>query len=472
MRRFISIAICLFLICSLTVAAAPATTDEVYIFSTGKLDRAVTYHGAEKMPSVVSGRNDEKAIELQGTDYLTVDMSAWEAPFTLSMWVNWQDTATNQRIFSLVKQGSENYLSLSPFTDTAVVGKPAASGVTLLTSCFKEQFLRENYYNPTVAGVTDALHTNRWHHIAFTVNEADIAVYIDGVMWKTVTLPFTFAELGADTMYIGSAADGLSGFVGWIQGFTLHTTPLDATAVARMAQGIDAEDTQTPVSVGTYATATLPTAETLQQTKMATLTDAGEAVFADTPTAFWEKPQVATGQTIRGTLTVQNKSNNPANLQLSKIVFPEPHTQAYLYLSEIHVTIMQEHVLLFEGPYTALQAGSLSWRWQQLPNDRQFTYTVTLSRPFSSTAQVVDADVLWQWDAEILPLQQNPLRGIQTNGWLLIVLAVSAVALGFSSYWAIVRRPRRMFTVWDTVAEKVGALFKKNETIADAENEE
>ncbi len=460
-RRITTLLVCLLILFSMSVTAAPAT-DDIYILPKGRLSAEVSYHGEHAEPVFEQGVNEEKALVLDGTEYLTVDISELQAPFTLSTWVNWQGQAADQRIFSFVKTDSENYLSVSPFTDIAVVGKPAANGFTLLTSCFKEEFLRENYYNPTIDGVSDALPKNTWHHIAFTVNETAVTIYIDGVAWKTVNLPFAYTELGADILYIGSANNGFNGFVGMLQAFTLHKTELDATTIARMAQGIADDDTETPVSVGAYAAATLPTADMLQQTKEITLTANGEATFAASSPAFWEKPQIATGQTVRGTLTVQNKSNNPANLQLAEIVLPAADTPAYRYLSEICVTVAQGDTLLYEGPYTALQASSLAWRWQPMPNDRQFTYTITLSRPFSSVAEAVDTTVLWNWETALLPMHKNPIHGIQTDVWLLIVLAVSAIAAGFSIYWAIVRRPRRIFTVWDTVAQRIRSLFRKN----------
>ncbi len=442
MRRVTAFAICLMLAFSVAVSAAPETdtAQDIYLLTDGAIFKAFTYHG-EGEPLIEAGKNGEQAVTLRGTEYLTADISELQVPFTVSTWVNRQGETADQRIFSLVKQGGENYLSISPLVNTAAVGKPAANGFTLLTSCFKEQFLQENYYNPSADGVTDALPKNSWHHIAFTVNESEIAVFVDGVNWKTVTLPFTYAELRADTLYVGSAADGKNGFVGQIQAFTVHTTPLDATAVARIAQEIPAEDTESTVSVGKYAAATLPAAETLQQTKSVAITANGESVFTDTTPAFWENPQVATGQTVTGTLTVENKSNTAVNLQLTEIVLPEKDTPAYRYLSEIHVTVMQDATLLYEGPYTQLQASALAWRWQQLPNDRQFVYTITLSRPFSSTVQTAEIAVPWQWETSLPPMAQNPLRGVQTTGWLLIVLAVSAVLVGVSAYWAIAHRP-------------------------------
>ncbi len=471
MRRIAVFAICLTLAFSVAVTAAPQTdtAQDIYLLTEGAVSQEFTYHG-EGEPLFVTGRNNEQAVALRGTEYLTADISALQTPFTLSAWVNWQGDTADQRIFSLLKQDSENYLSLSPLVNTAAAGKPAVNGVTLLTSCSKEQLLQENYYNPAAEGVTDALPKNSWHHIAFTVNENDVTVYIDGVNWKTVTLPFAYAELEADTLSIGE-----NGFIGQIQAFTVHTTPLDAAAVARMAQGISTDDTAPAVSVGSYAPATLPSAEMLHQTKSVAITANGDAVFADATSAFWEMPQVATGQTVTGTLTVENKSHNLVNLQLADIVLPAKDTPAYRYLSEVRVTIMQDSALLYTGPYTQLQANSLAWKWKDLPNDRQFTYTITLSRPFSSVAETVQTTVLWKWETSLMPTTQNPLHGVDTAGWLLIVLAVSAIAVSFSTYWAIVRRPRRIFTVWDSVANKIKSFFvkrsKTDKEMANATNE-
>lgn len=470
MRRITVFVICLLLICSVTVTAAPAESpaDTIYIPSEGNLPKQVTYHGDEKEPALESGRNGGQTVTLNGTDYLTVDIADLQAPFTLSAWVNWQGDTADQRIFSLVKQDSENYLSLSPFTDTAVVGKSAANGVTLLTSCFKdEQFIRENYYHPSAAGVTDALKRNLWYHIAFTVTETSVTVYIDGVNWQTVTLPFSYAELGADTLYIGSAADGNNGFTGQVQAFTLHGEVLDAATIARKAKNIPDSDTETTVNAGTYAAAILPAAESLQQEKTIVLTDDNTAGFSTATTAFFENPQIATGQTVSGTLTVQNRSGNPVSLQLYQIVLPAEDTAAYQYLSEIHVTIMQESTLLFDGPYTALDAGALGWYWQQLPNNRRCTYTIILSRPFSSVVPTEQISVNWVWETSLFPMTKNPLGGNRTAVWLLLLLAVSAVAAGFSAYWAIIRRPRRIFTVWDTAAKKVHSIFTKDTSRTD-----
>ena len=466
MKRVIALALCLLCIFSVTVVAAPVRAPraaEVYILTDGTLSDKATYVGKEETPAWEDGKNGQLAMLFDGNCYITADVADLTAPFTITTWVKWQGDTADQRLFTLQKKGSENYLSLSPWTDTAVVGKPIANGVTVLTSCYKDEFIRENYYNPAMAGVKDALKANTWHHIAFAVDESTVTLYIDGVNWKSFTLPYAYDELGADTLYIGNSGNGANGFNGNIQAFALYTSVLKPELIAQMANRTTVVDDEETPLVSIYAAATLPSVESLQQEKSATLNTNNEIAFTTNAAAFWECPQIATGQTISGNLIVQNKSGNTVNMQLSQIIFPEAGTPAYQYLSEIKITVMQGDTLLYDGPYTELRAAVLAMRWQQLPSDRSFSYTVTLSRPFTSTTPVVDAMVDWQWSASLFPITRNPLQTAQNNGWLLVVLAASAVAVGFSLYWAIVRRPRRMFTIWDTMAQKVKSLFKKQE---------
>lgn len=471
MRRIVALTLAVLSICVLTVSAAPKKpkiTAETYILPDAFLAETATYHGDGAEPAFEKGTNDGKAMRFDGTEYLTVDISALAAPYTLTAWVNWQGTTPEQRIFTVQKTASENYLSLSPWTDTAVVGGAAANGVTLLTSCYKEQFLRENYFNPTAKGVSDTLVKNNWYHIAVAVAENTVTVYIDGVEWKTVTLPFAYAELGADTLYIGAAADGNNRFVGFIQEATMYSDLLDATAVARLAANAAFDDDTVPVTTGKYAaTPALPAESSLAQVKSVILDANQTATFTDTTPAFWENPQLASGQTVSGTLTVQNKSGNPVSLKLDTIQKPAHDTPAYQYLSEINVTVVQGDEVLYDGAYTALLASHLSLYWPQLANEREHTYTITLSRPFSATAAVVDVPVTWEWETAFFPVNENPLKGIPQSGWLIILLCVSAVAVGFSFYWAVVRRPRRIFTVWDKVASTL-----RKENTADTEDTE
>jgi len=469
MRRFLCFLLVILSFGVFPALAAPAQTDstEIYIQPEGLLPDTVTYHGENEQAAFTKGTANGKAMTFSGTEYLTADITEVSAPFTLTAWVNWQGNTTGERIFTLLKSNSENYISLSPWTDTAVVGGAAANGVTLLTSCFKEQFLRENYFYPAAAGVSDALKKDTWHHIAVTVEETAVCVYIDGVLWKAVNLPFSYTELGADTLYIGSAAEGNHGFKGGIQEFTLHTPAKDAVGIAQMYVGTTPEDTETVTQPGSYAAAVLPDAASLQQTRTVTLDANGGAVFSQNTAAFWEHPQIATGQTISGTLTLQNKSGVPVSLKLSDVALPAQDTPAYQYLSEIKITVMQDTTLLYDGAYTSLLASSLSFNWPQLPNEREFTYTVTLSRPFSATTPVADAAVVWKWETATFPINENPLKGIPQSGWLIILLCVSAVAVGFSFYWAVIRRPRRIFTFWDTVASTL-----RKENTADTEDTE
>lgn len=459
MRRILALATALILLCALTVAAAPkkqaAPTAETYILPKGLLADTATYNGEKEQAAFDKGYHGNQAMRFESAEYLTVDVSTLAVPFTFSAWVNWQGTTPDQRIFTFQKTGSENYLSLSPWTDTAVVGGATANGVTLLTSCFKEQFLRENYFYPSTAGVSDTLPKIGWHHVAMTVTADAVAVYIDGVEWKAVTLPFTYEELGADTLYIGAAAEGNNRFVGSMQEVALYDSALDAVGIARLAQGAAPNDETIVVEPKKYAPAALPQADTLFQVKTVTVDANGKASFAAASAAFWENPQIASGQTVTGTLTVQNKCESPISLQLTDIVMPAADTAAYQYLSEIKVTIKQDNLLLYDGAYTGLSAEYLSFKWVQMPLDREYTYAITLSRPFASTAETVDTAVDWQWQTELFAFKDNPIKGIPQSGWLLIALSLSAVAVGFSLYWAVIRRPRRIFTVWDSVAEAI-----------------
>lgn len=417
----------------------------------------------------VDGRAGGRALQFDGTtNYMEIDIESMEAPFTLSMWVNWQadiekDEAQGQRLFTFQQKHTENSLSMTPWlyrvpTDNAAT-EEAVNGIAVLASCYKDQWFRQEIYYPAAASISTTLPVNSWHHIAVTVEQSAVTVYIDGMQWKRETLSFAYADLKADLLLIGGAGNGTHLFQGLMEDVQLFESALTAVQVARLAANADPFDATVSVTPQQYAPAPMPENAVTEQTQSAmTLIDENGMVntmVATPEQAFWEAPVLSGGQSLSGTLTVENKSKHIADMQLESIALPAQGTPAWEYLSDIHITVSNGQETLYSGPYTGITTEALKMQFAQTTYGRSYTYTITMSRPLMATAAYTAVSVPWTFVSTAHAAADSALPDEKPLTWLLILLPLSAAMVGFSFYWAMVRPDRRIFAVWDTLAARI-----------------
>ena len=169
--------------------------------------------------------------------------------------------------------------------------------------------------------------------------------------------------------------------------------------------------------------------------------------------AFWEMPQLDAGQSVTGTLTVENRSKHTVDMALAAIVLPEKGTAAWDYLATLQLTVQRNGETLFSGPYTEVTAKKPGIAAAGLSYSRKAVYTVTLSRGFESKGGVVAVQVPWQMTVTLADAAgRQPREGRHIA--LLVMLLLSAAALIAGVYFAVEKRVCPFFGIWDAVREK------------------
>lgn len=404
------------------------------------------------------GRNGKKALRFDGTQHMLVDMRGREAPFTLSFFVNWQadlsaEEAAGQYLFSVKLQGAEDGLFCLPCAKDTAENGDIINGLLLRAVCYqKDGWQRQSFYYPAARTVSNGLPVYTWHHIAFVAEQRSVSLYLDGLLWKTAELDFDYSALKADSLLIGANDTVSTRFTGLMQDLRLYDVALTAEQVCRLAQDADPFDPTVTVTPQTYA----PIAAKevfLEKTYTAQTADGKTAIAPSTDAAFWEAPQVDAGQSITGTLTIENRSKHTVNMALTAVTLPEKGTAAWDYLATLHLTVQKDGETLFAGPYVEVAAKLPSIAAVDMSYSRRVQYTVTLSRGFAQAGGVVAVNVPWEMTVTLADAKgRQPQEGRHVA--LLVILLLSAAALIAGVYCAVEKRDCPFFTVWNTVWEK------------------
>ena len=274
----------------------------------------------------------------------------------------------------------------------------------------------------------------------------------DGLLWKTAELDFDYSALKADSLLIGANDTVSARFTGLMQDLRLYDGALTAEQVCRLAQDADPFDPTVTVTPRTYA----PIAAKevfLEKTYTAQTADGKTAIAPSTDLAFWEAPQVDAGQSITGTLTIENRSKHTVNMALTAVTLPEKGTAAWDYLATLQLTVQKDGETLFAGPYVEVAAKLPSIAATDMSYSRRVQYTVTLSRGFAQAGGVVAVNVPWEMTVTLADAKgRQPQEGRHVA--LLVILLLSAAALIAGVYCAVEKRDCPFFTVWNTVWEK------------------
>ncbi len=408
-----------------------------------------------------TGYNGGQALHFNGiSDYATLNIENYTAPLTVMAWVKSQTASgtmaiEDQRIFCLQKNGAENYIALSPMFCNTQTNDLQSTAVRFFAACKKNDWLRDHQFFPTNATLAAALFPDDWHHIALVIQDTVATIYIDGMMWGNRQLSFNYADLGITTLYIGAGIEGTNRFSGYMQDIQFHHEALTALEIYRLSRNVDPSDElsipvlPTPNTPDNVQDTEINNSEQIQQAQ----TDENGTIMVSTPQqAIWEKPVLEAGQTVSGTLTLRNKSKQLVDMSLQNIVLPMKDSAQWQYLSEIHVRITRGANVLFNAPYTDITPQALRMQFESMYYGQEEVYTVSLFRSAEATTPAMDITVPWQFVCTPTPMHENALKGSAQSIGLLVLLVLSTILLGFSVYWATVRRPRRIFTVWDDCA--------------------
>ena len=191
-----------------------------------------------------------QALRLDGqTDYLEYTGAA-AASKTLSgaVWVNWQGSATEdaageigQRLWTLYRD-EKNYFSVSlrGYYDNI---KEVEGGVVFrIDGVYMEYVLsgvmgrQIKAYNPTTGDVNYAIPKDVWTHLAFTLDEDTMRLYVNGRQWFEEDLSGV-AELDATCLRLGGALGDGPTLNAIVDDAALFTQVLDPESIRTLSQG-------------------------------------------------------------------------------------------------------------------------------------------------------------------------------------------------------------------------------------------
>ncbi len=391
------------------------------------------------------GRAEGKALFFDGAEnYMQVDMTGMAAPFTLSVWVKRTEQGfdaadLDQRIFTLTGKNSQNEIYLSPAAQRAdAEGTVIGNGLLLSVSSPSDEVTaaQEQYY-PATETVANGLPAESWHHIALTMEEQKLLVYVDGVLWKETALPVPLTDFEPASLQLGGSPGRHPAFAGWMEDGRLYEGALTPVQIARLAMDADPFDPAVQATALTY-TSVQPADVAVTSRTFRARTEDGKLVLSATQSAFWETPTLAAGQSVEGVLTVENYARYPARMVLEEIKFPKEGTEGFDYLSQLQITVSAGSEVLYSGPYTKLTADSLKIDHEGMSYGAEHSYYIALFCSFGCTA-TPGGTVEWDFDTELSdgmappPAEQQPIL-------LLVMLGVSAAAVIACIFWAAKRR--------------------------------
>lgn len=214
-------------------------SDDVYFVKNKKKSDPATFNW-------VAGKNG-KALQLDGdTQHVRLATARVRelTGFTFSAFVNWagipEGSTREQRLLSVFKNDT-HCLTVSPHNTDASRG---LNGIELTLEDPQTEPI--SLYHEVASGVQSALRTEEWHHIAVTLSDSQVALYIDGTVYVSKALEnFSVDKMDLYRFVIGSEFEGDAQFNGMLDDAVLYTAPLTADQIALLAQGGDPNSGET-----------------------------------------------------------------------------------------------------------------------------------------------------------------------------------------------------------------------------------
>lgn len=187
---------------------------------------------------VSTPRFDSKALVLDDDNYAMIPYSVvCQNEMTIAMWVNCNNEASWQRVFDFGND-TDHYMFFTP------------------TNGSKMRFVMKNGGAEQVLEGTSALGTKTWKHVAITIANNKVTLYVDGVEnASTTSMTIKPSDIEPILCYIGRSmynADPL--FEGSIDDMRIYNYALNASEIASLKQENE-EELKEPVGneeVGTW----------------------------------------------------------------------------------------------------------------------------------------------------------------------------------------------------------------------------
>lgn len=165
--------------------------------------------------------------------------------FTFSAWFKWlgNETDKEQRMLCFYKNKNRS-LVLSPHN---IDEDQNLNGIQLTLE--DPQIEPISLHHTMEENVTSALQRDEWHHIAVSLSDTEIALYLDGTLYASQVLEnFSVEMMDAYRLVIGSEFEDDAQFNGFVDNALLYTAVLDTDQIGLLAQNKEPQKGVKPFS--------------------------------------------------------------------------------------------------------------------------------------------------------------------------------------------------------------------------------
>ncbi len=247
-------------------AEAPVESD-VYAMplvaeSEGAPDYIYYYTGKEKVdPSTfswVAGGIKGEAVKLNGEDqYLRLATATVKelSAFTFSAWVKRPfaepDVENDHKLLTVYKN-ENRYLTLS------LHKQDEENGINGICLELQDRAIDPlTLFCPASPGTTTAFPTDKWHHVAVTFSDTEVAVYVNGTVYLQQAIDLSIDEMDLRTFIIGGGFYGEKPLNAMLDNVLVYNTALSAKQIALLAQNTNPLSSSVPTTT-TEVLATTP----------------------------------------------------------------------------------------------------------------------------------------------------------------------------------------------------------------------
>ena len=224
-----------------------------YTFDQTLLDASENQFDAVADAGIKPAYQTSDALHREGTAALMINSSSSAKRYlalphevgnlrqmTFAAWLRWRGGGVNQRIFDF-GNSTEQYVGLTPSDENGQLSLCICNGETVQTLVCDAAFPK-----------------NSWHHIAVTMSDTEVTIYVDGEVWaSTGDITLRPRDFSPGLCYLGRSQFANSPFlVGYIDDVQIYNHALTAGEILAVMNGVPTavENMSEPTTASVVAT--------------------------------------------------------------------------------------------------------------------------------------------------------------------------------------------------------------------------